>query len=203
MNIDERTVIELVRSKLPNLPATDNLRIIWQIPPALDRLARKVAADPSRRPLLLSNFNNTVIPIVNGEVDIANYNTDPSKQRLLVQFIRYGNAWYEGVDVNTDEDRVTQYPLQWMDPSEFISGAVMAQTDHVFAGDYLFYWLDGTTLRILDWEPGSPLNGFVRLSVPYVPTLEDLTNIDELHADLIEKVIELLTGYDAAEDDAK
>jgi hypothetical protein len=190
MALNERTIIELVRSRLGIPDASRNAAILWAIPHAIERLARKVAANPRLRPLLLTPQDP--ITVVNNAIDLAAYNAAATR-RILVEYIDFGDVFVENF---------SSYALQPGDINDF-KGAI---ANHPLGQSYLWYWLDGQTFRIFDVSETEITGVPSKWSVPYVPTLAQLSDIVELHDDLVAKVIEILPEYggaDAAEDDAK
>jgi hypothetical protein len=106
-----------------------------------------------------------------------------------VEFLPQGTIWYTGADIVDAYPQVARYPIQY-------AGAhfsdINAHQDHPFAADYLYYWLDGTNLRVLDYEIGTRVTGPIEFSVPFCPTLADFqTGLLELYDDLIDEVVEI------------
>lgn len=94
MAFDERTVAEIVRHRLQIPNSAKNAAIIFQIPTALEALARKVAANPKKRPLLTTIREETEIALVLGGVDLKSYNNTAAK-KLLVEYLKNGDIFYE------------------------------------------------------------------------------------------------------------
>lgn len=94
MAFDERTVAEIIRHRLKIPNSSKNAAIIFQIPTALEQLARKVAANPVKRPLLLTRPSETEIALTLGGVDLKSYN-DTAPKKILVEFLGNGDIFYE------------------------------------------------------------------------------------------------------------
>lgn len=294
MAFDEKTIAEIVRHRL-KLTAAAVPEIVFQIPAALEQLARKVAANPRKRPLLTTQRDATEIPLTLGAVDLETYNQTAPK-KLLVEYLHVGKIYYEsatprqitavqsiaafdllfkaahllfpgqpiifpsgpaaglpgiafaydttyyviiptqaqldatgflnavpadyvklansyanaiagtamdmnasnlGLIVQTVDGTLDTDPLQKVDTSQ-----ARRTADHPFYGDYRFYYMDGPVLRVIDPATQNYLLGSLHFEVPYQPTLTQLANIPELHADFLEKMVELCAGpgNDAADD---
>ena len=193
MALDAQTTAEIVRHRLGIPDASQNARITWAIPTALEQLARKVAANPRKRAMLLTDKSLTSIALVAGAADLAAYNAAATK-KLLIEYLHVGNILYVGGDVS--DAAVKKLPLHPVDPSQHLTNA-----NHPLDGNYVFYWLDGQTLRTLDFA-AVQLTGTLYFAVPYQPTLTHLAAIPELHGEFLEKMAELCAGpgNDTAED---
>lgn len=93
MAFDEGTIVEIVRHRLGIPDASHNARIIFQIPTALEQLARKIAANPRKRKHLLTFRDTAVIAVVNGAIDLAAYNLTAAK-RFLLEYLHVGSIFY-------------------------------------------------------------------------------------------------------------
>lgn len=102
MAFDEKTIAEVVRQRLGIGDASQNIRIIFQIPVALEQLARKVAANPRKRPLLLTPLEATAISTTQGAIDLEAYNLAASK-KLLVEYLRTGRMFYRDMSVYNND----------------------------------------------------------------------------------------------------
>lgn len=195
MAFDEKTIAEIVRHRMGIPDGSMNVRITWAIPIALEQLARKVAANPRKRAMLLTEKSSTTLPVTTGLVDIETYNATAAK-KILIEYLHVGNAWYVGVDV--PDANVVQFPLHRIEAGQHIQNFA----NHPLAGEYIFYWMDGMKMRLLDLEISNPLEGDVQFATPYQPTLVHLAAIPELHGEFIEKMVELCAGpgNDTAED---
>jgi hypothetical protein len=195
MAFTEQTVAEIVRQRLGDVDAANTARVIWAIPQALDRLARKVAQNPKKRALLLTSRETTVAELGEyGETDLAEFLADSDNPQILVEYLHHGSIWH----TRTPEE-ISAYPLQKIDASKI-------NLPRMFGDDYLHYWLDGLILRTLNLTGESEsLTGDLLLAVPFRPTMAELADVTELHDDFIEKVIEILTNpaNDYAEDGEK
>lgn len=189
MAFDEATVAEIVRHRLGEVDASGRARVIWAIPQALDRLARKVAADKFKRSLLMSQRDSSDFALTAGTLALSTVRA----AGILIEYLHYGTIWHR-----TAAGQLATYPLQRLEPDQF----PLVQT---MADDYQYYWLDGDTLRMKQTTSGPAIDGSLRFACPYKPTLTQLSQIAELHDDFIDKVIEVSTGpgSDTAEDSEK
>lgn len=201
MAFTEQEIAEIVRQRLGDADASRRARILWAIPQAIDRLARKVAANPAKRSLLMTNRDTTSQALdVNGEMNLQTFISDPTKPKLLIEYLRHGNIWYVGADVTAVNPFTPRKPLQWMAP-QFGNSSIHGF--NIFQTEFIYYWLEGMRLKTLEVEPGNPLTGTLYFNVSYTPKLADFNaGLEELHDDLIEKVIEVCVGpgADTAED---
>jgi len=200
MAFDEATVAEIVRQRLGITDAAEKARVIWAIPQALDRLARKIAQNPKKRPLLMTS-RATAITLTNAAVDLNAYAANAANKKILVEYLDHGTIWYEGSDL--PDATIKQRPMQRVRNPAFAGNS--QHLSHPFAADYVFYALEGGTLRCIEVEIGNPLGGPISMITPYSPKLTELAGIVELHDEFIDKVVEvyLQPGNDSAEDAEK
>lgn len=180
---DEQILGEIVRKRLNLNSAID---VLWTIPEALERLSRKIAANPKKRQLLLTN-SEAAHNLVGGAVELSDV------PELLGEFITHGEVWYKNVD-----DEIYPYPAQALKNKAFLNAP------KTFGNDYYHYYLenDRVVLRNLDINQPDLPEGFLIFNCPRRATIADVGAKPELQELLIEKVIELLSGSqnDAAED---
>lgn len=200
--LDERTVVELVRARLGILDGSQNARITWCIPHALDRLARKIAQNPRKRSLFLTPKQTTsaaitLIGSLRG-VDLAALIA--SGKDILIEYLHHGHIFIDSTFLGLGTgDVAEQYPLVQISASDHLNHL----PNHPLRYDYVFYWLDGTNLLLTNFGDNVTIaGGTLFFNVPYRPTLGELSGITDLHDELVDKVIELLSNptLDLAED---
>lgn len=96
------------------------------------------------------------------------------------------------------------YPLQPIPNRDFVD------MDQTLGAEYRYYWLDNNLLRVkgLTTET-SPIDGFIYFECPFQPSMADFAasqtgyKLSELHDDLVEEVIKVVTGpgRDAEQED--
>lgn len=181
---DEKTVGEIVRTRLG---LSSSISVLWAIPEALKQMSRKVAANPNRRSLLMTD-RTAAIPIgLDGTIDVADI------PNVIREYLHHGTFWYK----NTD-DEIYQYPFQILKNSAFINAPLLT------GESYYHYTLEGDKLRTINFTRNLPdvLEGSILAEVPRFATIADCDEKPELQPLLIEKVIEIVTGpaADSAED---
>jgi len=200
MAFTEQEVAEIVRHRLGDVDAARRARIVWAIPQALDRLARKVAQNPKKRHLLTTP-KSTLLTLTAAEIDLVAYAANPSNKKILLEYLDHGTFYYAGLDlVGAQANLAKARPIQRVRNVAFADNSV--HDSHPFSDDFFFYVIEGGKFRMLSWGAIAEPSGPVYAMVPYSPKLTELASIVELHDDFIDKVIEVCTGpgSDAAED---
>lgn len=184
MAFDEKTAGEVVRQRLG---LSSSIPVIAAIPEALKQMSRKIAANPNRRSLLMTDRDTEITIEPDGTIDIADI------PNAIREYLHHGTFWYKNVD-----DEIYQYPFQILKNSAYANAPLLN-------GDsYYHYTIEGAKLRTINFTRNLPdvLEGFVLAEVPRFATIADCDLKPELQPLLIEKVIELITGTinDSAED---
>lgn len=93
----ERDIAILTQQRL-GLPASAILGLQTLVPAALNNLAKAVALDPARRPLLLTDPTTTTVDFELGSngTYTASLNEIISTQNVMLDYIRYGTMWVSG-----------------------------------------------------------------------------------------------------------
>lgn len=184
--LNPQLVAHLVRQRLGLPDDSQSARIIFLIPEALKRTARKVALDPKLRDLMMSDKSTTSLTITAGKVDLT---TGYSTHRFLLEFIHLGQIYHSSVT----------YPLQKLEP---VQGQIAGYlgTNSGFS----YYYIEGKYLVLPNAETGS-----LNFAVPTYPaTLAQLPTSEEIQTIFLDKIIEMLpevngNGGDYAEDGVK
>lgn len=187
MAFNEQIAGEIVRTRLG---LSSQIPILWAIPEALKRFSRKIAANPKKRPLLLTKRDDvSVVLDSEGNTNL----TAIVDFKILIEFLEHGTIWFR----DGDSGAIYQYPLQKIRNPQF------AEAHRTFGNEYYYYWLDGFLLRTKQFAKfDDPLSGNLLFAVPYEPTMAQLSAIPELYDDFIDKLIEVFTaGQTDAEDE--
>lgn len=183
MSVTNQTIAEIVRKRLSLASSID---VLWSIPEGLERLGRKIAANPRKRHLLMTD-RSTEVALTDGAVEIS------AVTGALREYLHHGTIWYKN-----DDDEIYDYPLQPLSNPAFLNAP------KTFGNSYYHYWIDGGTVRTRNFDINQPdeLTGSLLFLVPRRPTITDIDANPELIELLVEKVIEVMTNprNDSAED---
>lgn len=144
MAFDEKTIAEIVRHRMGIPDGSMNVRITWAIPIALEQLARKIAANPRKRKMLLTLRDTAFLTITGGSADLAAYNTTAPK-KLLLEYLHVGNIWFAATQT---------------------FGSVTASTDTILQAGHGY--VNGQTIELFIIGTGSIGNGLVVATTYYV-----------------------------------
>ena len=183
MAVDHQTIAEIVRLRLNLASGVD---VIWSIPEALERLGRKIAANPRKRSLLLTD-ETADYALSSGAVDLT------TVTGALREYLHLGEIWHEDPDGYRYD-----YPLQPLKNTAF------KNAPKTFGNNYYHYFIEGDLLKVRNFDINQPddVEGNLFFSVPRRPTIADVDAHPELVELLVEKVIEIMTApqADSAED---
>jgi hypothetical protein len=189
MAFDTATIAAIVRQRLGDIDASRRSRVIWAIPQAIEKLARKIAANPRKRSILMTVKEGTSSTITDGVLNLIPH------PEILVEYIRYGTIW-----ITPTAGSEYAHPLQWIEPYQ-------AGAPQTLADDYYYGYVESPEqirIKNLGGDDSGRLNGSAKLACPRRPTLAEFeVLLVELQDELIDKVIEICSGpeSDAAEDD--
>lgn len=174
-------VAEVMRQRMKDPDGSDQARYINGIPEALKNTARKVAANPRLRPLLLTDRLTTTSALSSGKVTLSDlYNT----HHILLEYLQKGRIYHSN---NT-------YPLREVVP------ALAAQTQPY--SDYYYFYIDGPYLYAFQANK-SALTGTLSFAVPKFPTtLAGLGDSEEIQTIFFDKLYEWSLSHVAAQNDA-
>jgi hypothetical protein len=179
-------VAEVMRQRLSLPNGAQAPRFINGIPEALKNTARKVAANPRLRPLMISDKATVTLPIVSGAVDLT---TGYTTHRFLLEYFQKGHIYH--VDIT--------YPLRKI--STHAVGLVQQLSE------YYYYYIDGDKLRLQKADPSAlKPTGVISFAVPTFPaTLAQLPESEEVQSIFYDKLVEwcMEPGNDGAEDGDK
>lgn len=187
MALDNRIVTEVMRQRLGQPDASMSLRFAIGIPEALKATARKVAADPSLRPLMITPRATTTGALVAGAVNLA---TLYASHRLLLEYLDKGQIFHSS----------SVFPLRRI--------PIQAKTFVQQFTEYAYYYVDGDSLFAQSSVPAA-LAGTLSFAAPSFPaTLAQLPESEEIENIFFNKLYEWAIsdqapGNDAAQDGAK
>ena len=161
----------LVRNRL-DLPASARLRLQSLVDTALHRLGKKCAQDRHKRQYVLTNKATTTATLASGSVSL---DTLIDTNGLQLEFIQYGYIWHSSYSS----------PLAWKRGPDL--GGMAGPFDTTFPQ----CWMEGTTLYA-NGTNGSALSGVVSFSVPFIPTLLQMSST--LNDDLLDECCILAQG---------
>lgn len=179
-------VSEVMRQRLGLPDGSSAARFIIGIPEALKKTARKIAANPRLRPLIISDRTTVTIAIVSGTVDLT---TGYTTYRFIKEYFEKGKMYHAS----------NQYPLRKIPMS---AKDLVQQLQ-----DYYYYYLDGDKIHLQTYDPAaSKPSGSVSFAVPQYPaTLAQLPESEEVQTIFLDKLYEWCVNpeNDAAEDGKK
>lgn len=185
--LNPQIIAEVMRQRL-NLPdGAKAPRYINGIPEALKKTARKIAANPKLRPLIITDRATTTIALAAGKVNLQ---TGYSTHRFLLEYFDKGKIYHSSF----------AFPLRQIP---------MAAKDYVQQfTDYGYYYIDGDFLYAQN-AAKTALTGSLSFAVPQWPsTLAQLPDSEEVQTIFFDKLYEWCLsdqapGNDAAEDGEK
>lgn len=138
---------------------------------ALTRVGHKVALnpDPNVRALLQKDFTLT---LSSGIVDLTTHVT--ASEPMLIEYIRKGTLTHSS----------SSYPLQWLPDKASLS--LSRPTD------FIYYCVDGLTLRTLANNSLTSLTGTINARVNHVPLITTISTKPSLEDLLVDEVMMVL-----------
>lgn len=174
-------VAQLVGNRLGDTDGSNSAKYIFLIPEALKATARKIAANPYLRSLLMSDRTSTTLGVNgNGYFDLDGLDTF----HVLQEYIDVGEIYADG----------NNYPLQKL------TSAQQSQLPTDFT-DFLYYYIAGNRL----YETSGTATDLHFIVPKFPATLADLPSSQETETMFINKLVELATvpSNDYAEDSKK
>lgn len=187
MSFDEQILSEIVRQRL-RLPS--QIPVLWAIPEAIEQLSRKIAANPRKRPLLLSHREDAQIELgADGAINLL----DLEDAGLLREYLHHGTIWLTSAGGITHPYSLVR-----------INSPMIVMQRPTFGADYYHYWLEGDHLRVLNLTANLPeqASGTLSFVCPRRMTIFDAAEKPELAELLVAKTIEVITSAGASADSA-
>lgn len=184
MALTERIVAEVLRQRLGLPDGSQAARFLNAIPEVLKATARKVAADPNLRPLMLTDPTTVSVTLTAGSADLA---STYSTHRILLEYIDKGYIYHSSFQAP-----LKRIPLQ--------SANFEQQFD-----EYGYYWIAGDDIHAQQADK-TALTGSLTFEVPTYPAnVAGLPSSDEIEKLFLDKMFEWavsnqMPGNDAAED---
>lgn len=166
-DLTHSTIAILVRNRL-DLPASARIRIQSLVNTGLQRLGKKVAQDRHKRQYILTDKASVTASLTSGYVDLS---TLIEANGIQLEYITYGYVWHGS------------NALQWKRGPDL--GGMAGPFDTVFP----HCWLEGEVLYTKGTN-GSVLSGTLSFSVPYIPSLSQLSST--LNDDLLDEIVGLM-----------
>lgn len=144
-----KKVAEIARFRV-GAKKTERLRFQPLINDALQKLSDKVAQDPSRRALLLTDRTSVTGTLTSGVCDLTALTT------LNLNRIKFGCIYKDSSTV----------PLEWVNDGMVAANLITDSLD----SDFIAYWVEGVKL----YTHSTALSGTLKFAVPFIPTLTTL-----------------------------